>query len=67
MVALAGLLNDTNFGKFSLTVGVLGALPAGILYVLARAVTLILAFISLRKLPDQAYEMVHWVTFIPHV
>ena len=39
----------------------------GVLYILARAVTLILAFTSLRDLPPGAYETVHWTTFIPHV
>ena len=42
-------------------------LPAGILYVSARAVTLVLAFTSLRDLPPGAYETVPWTTFIPHV
>ena len=42
-------------------------LPAGILYILARAVTLVLAFTSLRDLPPGAYETVHWTTLIPHV
>ena len=42
-------------------------LSAGLLYILARAVTLILAFTSLRDLPPGAYESVHWTTFIPHV
>ena len=42
-------------------------LSAGLLYILARAVTLILAFTSLRDLPPGAYETVHWTTFIPHV
>ena len=38
-----------------------------LLYILARAVTLVLAFTSLRDLPPGAYETVHWTTFIPHV
>ena len=42
-------------------------LPAGILYIIARAVTLVLAFTSLRDLPQGAYETVYWTTFIPHV
>ena len=67
MIALAYLLDKMGYRKFSLTVGVFGALPAGILYILARAVTLVLAFISLRELPSGAYETVHWTTFIPHV
>ena len=42
-------------------------LPACILYIIARAVTLVLAFISLRGLPHGAYETIHWTTFIPHI
>ena len=41
--------------------------PAGILYVIARAVTLVLAFTSLRDLPPGAFNTVHWTTFIPHI
>ena len=41
--------------------------PAGILYILARAVTLVLAFTSLRGLPPGAFDTVHWTTFIPHI
>ena len=37
------------------------------LYILARAVTLVLAFTSLRDLPPGAYETVSWTTFIPHI
>ena len=42
-------------------------LSGGILYILARVITLVLAFTSLRDLPPGAYETVHWTTFIPHV
>ena len=42
-------------------------LPAALLYILARAVTLVLAFTSLRDLPPGAYETIHWTIFIPHV
>ena len=42
-------------------------LPALIFYIIARAVTLALAFTSLRGLPHGAYETVHWTTFIPHI
>ena len=44
-----------------------GPLAGGILYILARAATLVLAFSSLRDLPPGVYETVHWTTFIPHV
>ena len=39
----------------------------GLLYTIARAITLVLAFTSLRDLPPGAYETVHWSTFIPHI
>ena len=42
-------------------------ISGGIPYILARAITLVLAFTSLRDLPPGAYETVHWTTFIPHV
>ena len=45
----------------------LATLIGGILYISARAVTLALAFTSLRDLPPGAYETIHWTTFIPHV
>ena len=44
-----------------------GPLSGFILYIIARAVTLVLAFTSLRDLPPGAYETVRWTTFIPHV
>ena len=43
------------------------SLFAGVVYIIARAITLVLAFISLRDLPPGAYETVHWSTFIPHI
>jgi hypothetical protein len=36
-------------------------------YVGARVVLLVLAFITLRSLPQPAYETVHWTSFIPHI
>ena len=44
-----------------------GPLSGGILYIIARVVTLVLAFTPLRDLPPGAYETVHWTTFIPHI
>ena len=55
-----------NMG-FGMTVLYFCPISGGILYILARAVTLVLAFTSLRDLPPGAYETVHWVTFIPHI
>lgn len=37
------------------------------LYLIARAILLVIAFISLRSLPPAAYETVYWTTFIPHI
>ena len=56
-----------DFKKFSKTVAFFSAISGGILYILARAITLVLAFTSLRDLPPGAYETVHWTTFIPHI
>ena len=63
----AARLEKMNLNKFVMPVIFISILPAGILYILARAVTLVLAFTSLRGLPPGAYETVHWITFIPHV
>ena len=38
-----------------------------LLYIVARAATVVLAFTSLRALPSAAYETVYWTTFIPHI
>lgn len=40
---------------------------AAALYLAARAILLVLAFIGLRSLPSAAYETVYWTTFIPHI
>ena len=42
-------------------------IPAGLLYIIARVVTLVLALTSLRDLAPGAFDTVHWTTFIPHV
>ena len=63
---LGGGLIEVN-DKIGVTIALFSGISAGILYILARAVTLVLAFISLRDLPPGAYETVHWTTFIPHV
>ena len=63
----AARLEKMNLDKFVMPVTLISILPAGMLYILARAITLILAFTSLRDLPPGVYETVHWITFIPHV
>ena len=66
-IICATRLDKMNLDKFVKPVTLISILPAGILYILARAITLVLAFTSLRDLPPGAYETVHWTTFIPHV
>ena len=61
---LGSWLSEMGFGE---TVFYFIPIFGGIHYILARAVTLVLAFTSLRDLPLGAYETVHWTTFIPHV
>ena len=56
-----------DFDKLGITFIYFGPLFGGILYIIARAVTLVLAFTSLRDLPPGAYQTIHWTTFIPHV
>ncbi|KAF5378958.1 hypothetical protein D9757_008750 [Collybiopsis confluens] len=37
------------------------------LYILSRLIVLVMAFVLLRDLPDAAFEVVQWTTFIPHI
>ena len=68
MLLLASQLQKmVDSKKFAETVGYFGALSGGVPYIIARAVTLVLAFTSLRDLPPGAYEAVHWTTLIPHI
>ena len=60
---LGGWLDNRELGRTAIIL----ILPAALLIILARAITLVLAFTSLRDLPPGAYETVHWTTFIPHV
>ena len=64
LIFLSALVGDMDSNTFILYFGLLSG---GLLYMIARAVTLVLAFTSLRDLPPGAYETVHWTTFIPHV
>lgn len=64
-LALLAAVMDSEFTLHTFFPLVL--LPPGILYIIGRAATLVLAFMSLRNLPPGAYETVHWTTFIPHV
>ena len=53
---------DTIGGIFGFSI-----IPAGMLYIIARVVTLVLALTSLRDLPPGSFDTVHWTTFIPHI
>jgi len=39
----------------------------GLLYILARLTTIVLAFINLASLPPGAFQAVHWTTLLPHL
>ena len=67
MILGALLGGDMGSEKSGSTVFYFAPLSGGILYIMARVFTLILAFISLRDLPPGAYDTVSWTTFIPHV
>ena len=66
MVSLGSWLLNMDFDTIG-GIAVLSIIPAGLLYVIARVFTLVLAFTSLRDLPPGALDTVHWTTFIPHV
>ena len=68
MFVFAGLLGGIlDLEKFANTALYSAPVIGGILYIIARVVTLVLAFVSLRELLPGAYENVHWTTFIPHI
>ena len=67
LVALLAIrLADMDFDTTAFILGI-SLFPAGILYIIARMFTLVLALTSLRELPPGSYDTVHWTTFIPHV
>ena len=37
------------------------------LYIAARSATIVIAFTTLRSLPSEAFKVVDWTTFIPHI
>jgi hypothetical protein len=45
----------------------LAFVPLCLLYITARFITVVLAFINLSSLPPGAFETVHWTTLIPHL
>ena len=67
MTLLGYWLLNTHFGNSHSIIIYFGTLSGVILYIIARVVTLVLAFTSLRELPSGAYETSHWTTTIPHV
>ena len=66
MFGLGAWLQDMNFDTIGGIFGI-SIIPAGLLYIIARVVTLVLAFTSLRDIPPGALDTVHWITFIPHI
>ena len=70
MISLAFGLRHMDLkiaGGIATSIFSISIFPAGILYILARAITLVLAFTSLRGLPPGAFDTVHWTTLIPHI
>jgi len=68
-LVLFGLLG-LYAGNIPGTIGVILCIitvPALLLYVVARLVLLVQAFTTLRSLPSEAFQIVHWTTFIPHL
>jgi len=41
--------------------------PFSLLYIAARITTIVMAFTTLRSLPSEAFTVVDWTTFIPHI
>ena len=66
MFALGGWLGNIDLYTIGY-IALFSIIPAGLLYVIARVFTLVLALTSLRDLPPGAFDTVHWTTFIPHV
>ena len=66
MYFLAIWLEHTDFSTV-VNIAILSLIPAGLLYIIARVFTLVLALTSLRDLPPGAFDTVHWTTFIPHI
>ena len=66
MYGLGVWLSDMDFDTVAYIFGY-SLVPAGLLYIIARVFTLVLALTSLRDLPPGALDTVHWTTFIPHV
>ena len=64
---LATRLGKMGLKKFRISVLFFCTISGVMVYIIARAFTLALAFTSLRDLPPRAYETVHWTIFIPHI
>jgi hypothetical protein len=63
-----GLLSDKGpIVSWPATVFGLSIPLQGLLYITARVITVVLAFINLSSLPPAVFETVHWTTLIPHL
>lgn len=61
---LSDMANDMSGFATVLSVLTVIAIP---IYLVARAIILVIALLGLRSLPPAVYETVYWTTFIPHV
>jgi hypothetical protein len=60
---LCALFLQLGFPEFSDSVALFVLLP----YIVRRVMLLVLPFLTLRALPPEAYQSVHWTEFIPHL
>lgn len=64
-----GLILSSKVGLMSWVEAflIVSVIVCSILYLFARVTLLVLAFLTLRSLPADAYQTVYWTTFIPHI
>ncbi|KAG1725936.1 hypothetical protein EDB19DRAFT_1753783, partial [Suillus lakei] len=56
-----------NTGLVTRCAGNIFVVPCAMLYIAARAILLVLMFTTLRNLPPDAYKVLSWTTFVPHL
>ena len=66
MFGLGEWLENMDFDAIG-GIAFISIIPVGLLYIIARVFTLVLALTSLGELPPGAFDTVHWTTFIPHI
>jgi hypothetical protein len=67
LVFVAAVVAAFSYNDLLIYLLVVVMVVLGLLYVAARAITVVLAFVTLASLPLGAFQTVHWTTLIPHV